>query len=428
MMTLELVVLFCGLICVSLTALRDLEDRQLWTLRLWLSLVFPVLTFTVLSCAAFSSLLWQIQTMTALRDDLKKLALAAALIAVITLFFKAFLPLFRSRSYVKTRWKAWTGLSRTGIPFQYVRYLGDQQDWQSMLASCGNIPLHPVESGLSFLAPLSTAFTEDATDILKAIAASSEDADVVWVPRSDRKVGLYQPIEQDQPVSLLWGRNLGFKPRCSRGIISIPRKLLNCEPSLKNGVDGKPLCLAHGILARNKGLAPQSLVCNLQRNRSHRMFEDNSIFWPRPAKTHRSLYQAEMNRSYSGLGEDYVAAAAELALLLADVGYSLVSDWLDGIMEHQDLSLNNEIADLGGSHQELQILYRGSYAAMLVSLSLHRVGQRVRPELAVFKALWRREGIDPLPLWLKLDSMVRRSQEETRLLGENGARLVQAII
>lgn len=427
-MTFEVIILICGLSYLSSTALRYLEDGQLWTLRLWLSLMFPVSTFTVLSCAAGASLVSQIYTSTALNDEQRRLAIAATSIALVTLFIKLFLPLLRSRGYVDVRWKAWTGLSRTGISSQYVRYLGDQQDWQSMHASCGTSTLHPVETGIGLLAPLSTAFSEDATDVLKATAASSEDVDVVWVPRSDRKIGVYQPVEQDQPVSLLWGRNLGFKPRCSRGIISIPRNLLKYNPLLKNGVDGKPLCLAHGILARTKGLAPQSLVCNLQRHRSYRIFEENSIFWPRPAKTHRSLYLTEMSRSYSGLGEDYISAATELALLLADVSHGLVSDWLDGIMEHQDLSLNNEVAGLGGSPKELQMLYRGSYAAMLVSLSLHRIGERVRPELAVFRALWRLEELDSFPVWLEADSMVRRDQEETTLLGENGARLIQAII
>ena len=408
--------------------LSHVEHWQMWTLRLWISRVVFTTSFTLLFTAALLSLFWYGAFRANVDYDLRGRTSAAIFAAVVAVLFGLVLPVLESRAYVKARWKAWTGPSRTGIPFRLVRYLGDQQDWKSMRASCTDIQLHPVERVVALLPPYNGAIAEDPTDILNARAMSDEELDAVWVPRSDVKTGMYQPVEPDQPVSLLWGEHLGFKARCSRGIISVPRNLLTYQPVLQNGIDGRPLCLAHAILARNKGLAPATLVCNIQSKGSYRAFEENSVFWPRPAKTYRSLYRAEISRSFSGLGSAYITAATELALLLADAGYGLISDWLDGHMEQQDLELNNFVASKDASHAELDILYRGSYAAMLVSLSLHRLGVRVRPEITIFKALWQQEGHGALPHWLLLDEMVERDHEETRVLGESGRRLMEAVV
>ncbi|KAG2030946.1 hypothetical protein BDR03DRAFT_1016619, partial [Suillus americanus] len=87
-----------------------------------------------------------------------------------------------------------------------------------------------------------------------------------------------------------------------------------------------------------------------------------------------------------GLGPIFVDVATELALLLADSSHSLIEDWLSLRMEHQDLTLNNQLARLGASDEELKILYRLSYAAMFVSLSAHRKGRKWRPEIKLFMA------------------------------------------
>jgi hypothetical protein len=135
-----------------------------------------------------------------------------------------------------------------------------------------------------------------------------------------------------------------------------------------------------------------------------------------------------MSKAFSGLGEAFVCAATELALLLADAKAAVVADWLDAHLEQQDLSLNHQAAALGASIDDLAQLYRGQYVAMLVSLSEHRVGIRIRPEVTVFKALCAAEGRSALPGWLNETSLIERALEETRLLGNRGVQLVNAAV
>lgn len=96
-------------------------------------------------------------------------------------------------------------------------------------------------------------------------------------------------------------------------------------------------------------------------------------------------------------------------------------------MEHQDLNLDNKIATLGATGEELPRLYRGHHAAMLTSLSLHRLGIRIRPELTVFKVICRLEGVTE-PQWLSDPSIVAVTEQESFVLGEKGALLVEALV
>jgi hypothetical protein len=427
-MLLDVAVSCLWLACALWTGLKYTEHRQWWTLRLKISCLIPSRSLILISTAGTFAALRKISNEYDARFLSVRILLGSLQTAFLFVFFHLMLPLGEARDYFDLRWKAWTGPSRSGIPPSLTRYMGDEHDWISMLASCRAVQVHAVERFLNLLSPFANGIKQDPTSILNARLVMDEEADTVWVPRSENKTGVYAPSEPDLAVSFLWGTRLGFRPRCSRGIISVPRNLLSFNPQLKNGVDGRPLCLAHGILARNKGLEPQKLVCNLRKNQSFREFEENSVFWPRPAKTLRSFYQAELGRSFSALGEDYVTAAAELALLLADAGSATIHDWLDGHMEHQDIELNNEIASLGATLQDLSRLYRGHYAVKLVSLSVHRLGIRIRPELAVFRALCRLEGVEDLPQWLSKDVLQERLRQEDTLLGQRGQLLVQAII
>src|SRR4051794_34174776 len=164
------------------------------------------------------------------------------LTAFVFMLLRYILPTAESREFVKLRWRAWSGPSRTGIAPSFVRYLGDAEEWKSMLSSSTLSQPYPVEAYTWLASPFTSGITSDPTDILKARLKADNEAETVWIPRSEHKSGVYAPIEPDQAVSLLWGKELGFRPRCSRGVIAVPTNLLSSQPQLKNGVDGRPLC------------------------------------------------------------------------------------------------------------------------------------------------------------------------------------------
>lgn len=408
--------------------LRYIERRQWWTLRLRLSCWFPSRALLIFSVATTILTLLDITAEYNVTNLSTRATIGLLVTGFALLTLRFLLPLTESRVYVDVRWKAWTGPSRTGITPSTTRYLGGREDWQSLTSICRGLSLHPVEALPRLTSPMASGIIYDPTELLKSVLRMDEEADEVWAPRSEARAGAFAPFEPGQSVSLLWGQELGFLPRCSRGILAVPSSLLNFQPRLKNGVDGRPLCLAHGILARNKGLEPHRLVCNLQTQPDLREFEENSALWPRPSKTLRSFYHAEMYKSFSGLGTSYVIAATELALLIADSDLMTVADWLDEHLEHQELHLNNQAAALGASADELSRLYRGHYVAMLVSLSEHKPGIRIRPELTVFKALSAHEGLRDPPSWMSDPLMMERASEEARTLGSRGMRLVEAAI
>ncbi|KDQ49690.1 hypothetical protein JAAARDRAFT_616278 [Jaapia argillacea MUCL 33604] len=119
-----------------------------------------------------------------------------------------------------------------------------------------------------------------------------------------------------------------------------------------------------------------------------------------------------MEAAYSGSGPPYVDVATELALLSADSNHSLIQDWLRKHMEHQDNGLNREVYNLGASDDDLHLLYRLSYATMLVSLSSHSKACQLRPEMSVFVAYWRHtKPTEPLPTWTSSEEVRIRSEE-----------------
>ena len=416
------------LVLIYLTVLQYVEHRQWWTLRLWISTLADgktVLTFwTATIGAIFLDIIRVARTL-----DVPNRAIPAICAAVfVVLIFRFLLPHIDSKTYRTLRWKAWTGPSRTGIAPAMTRFLGSVEDWESLASSSPNIRTHPVESVLRLTRPFTRGHIFDPTDMLKARLKADEETDTIWLPKSGTKAGVYAPTQSGQSMSLLWGQDLGFLPRCSRGIIAVSRELLSFRPQLENGVDGRPLCLAHGILARNKGLEPHRLVWNLKDPTKLRQFEENSALWPRSSKTMRSCYLSEMSKVFCGLGDNYVRAATELALLLADSESATVIDWLDAHLEQQDLALNNKIAMLGASDLDLLRLYRGQYVAMLVSLSEHKVGIRIRPEIIVYKATCASDGAREQPTWLRDPFILERELKEKEILGARGHLLLEAAI
>lgn len=403
--------------------LNFFEHRQWWTLIFGLSILFVRVQIFILILMV-SSLSRAIFRATGIANEggIYFLIIECIVVGLVGLEVE---HLRLSQDYLRLRWKAWTGPSRTGISPAFVPYIGDQNDWASM-SSTVDLTLHDVEKYASLVSRSGRGILTDPTEILKARATADRQTNSVWVPRSQQKPGVYHPMTADEPVSLLWGEHLGFRRRCSRGIISMPKPLLSTWPKIGVGLEGNAICLAHGILARNKGLQPVRLICNLEHKNSFRAFEEGSIFWPRPGKTLRSLFKTEFTQSYSLLGPSYIIAATELALLLVDIKTEIIEDWLNLNMEHQDIELNNTIAAMA-SEEDFLRLYRGQYAAMLVSLSVHRIGIRLRPELLVFNATCRLEAADP-PFWMESEDMQARIDDERQQLGSTVDGLVEAII
>ena len=426
-------IIFLPLCLITLSrALKYVENQQYWTLRIGLSLWRPYVAapcyIVFVLCAL--SVVWSFAPHLSFPGRLTFLLAGCVNAVFLILLIEYAVPFVEHCKYTRLRWKAWSGRSRTAIPSTLLQYVGDQRDWVALSLSVGTPSVHPVERFAWLFSPLSSKLLTDPTDLLRARAALDHETSSVWVPRSEDKIGLYQPVLPDKPASLLWGEDLGFLRRCSRGVISVPRALLVAWPTTETGFDGRPICLAYGILARNKGLVPSKLICNLEVKNSFFQFEENSIFWPRPAKTLRGFYRAEFHRTFSLLGPSYVTAATELALLLTDASHELITDWLDGQMEHQDLPFNNRVSDLGATPDELARLYRGHYAAMLVSLSAHRMGIRVRPELLVYDAVCRHEGVVvPSGGWaVTAPEMRARKELELQQLGQRVTGLIDAII
>ena len=422
-MLLSAVILSSIAVVLAWKVLHTLEKHNYWTLCLRLSLTYEYILvpfYALIICSVLEVCRKLPQAI--LRHQTLWQVVASILACCVSGFYSW--DLIKSREYRKLRWQAWSGPSRTGIPPAFACYIGDQEDWEALESSLATRHSHPVEAYLEFASPFKVGVASDPTDLLKARAAENNSS---WIPRSGEKQFVYRPSQSNQSISLLWGECSGFRARCSRGIIAIPRALLKVWPRLGQGVDGRPICLAHGILARNKGLEPASLVCNLEKKLSFRIFEENSAFWPRPSKTLRGLYRKEFTKAFSLLGDSYVCAATELALLLADVPAPIVEDWLRGRMEHQDLELNRKAADNGASLQDLARLYRGHYAAMLVSLSLHRPGLRRRPELVVYDALCASEGAEKSP-WAREVWATQSKAEELEQCGSRVMALVEAIV
>lgn len=313
-----------GLFLLAWRLLSLLEDFNFWTLRLRIAMVYEYIIIpyclTLLFPAFKISWIISASSLPGNRILLGALMFTAAMVPLVLMLYR----LRESQAYRRLRWKAWTGPSRTGILPRYSSYFGNGEDWAALESSVGSVTLHPVERFAKIATPLRAGTESDPTDLLKLRASLDEDTESFWIPRSEGKAFVYQPISADQSVSLLWGQNLKFRARCSRGIISIPRALLTTFPRLNEGLDARPICLACAILTRNKGLEPPSLVFNLEKNNSFRTFEESSLFWPRPAKSLRGYYRGEFERMFGLLGASYITAATELALLIADVPNAII--------------------------------------------------------------------------------------------------------
>jgi hypothetical protein len=337
------------------------------------------------------------------------------------------LPAWQNRHYNRTRWWAWTGDSRTGIPRDHGGFCGNAKTWRALVAanrnSLANFEQTPSDKYGWQLWPVG-GIPEDPTDVLNV--ANAHQSPILRITDKERFEHIYDDgDETSKNVSLLWGHAQGFRRRVSRAVSSMPKGLLRSNPETTDGYDGKGLTLAMGILGRNKGLAPSNLVFKMTRPTS--TFMENTSTWrPRPQKVLRSFYHRTLESQYSFLGTDYIAAAVELALLMSDIPYWAIDKWLSQSLEHQLISVNRDLrtrlqnADVAERRASLKAHYESSYVSMIISLNYmngemknrhHQQHVLTRPDILCTGLLLKARGLDEPSWWNDGDISDRRQNE-----------------
>ncbi|EJD36540.1 hypothetical protein AURDEDRAFT_154600 [Auricularia subglabra TFB-10046 SS5] len=348
-------------------------------------------------------------------DESTSLLVTAATIGVVT--YQYLITSWSQARFRHAWWLAWTGRSRTRIQDALAVWL--QVDEEDALSRAARVIPSPIERGAVVLGAWNARRKQvlaDPTDILRAFAKAP------LRPLSAKEVPPYAAsttFGQTFPdlaldgvkhvipgVSLLWGgEGSFFARRVSRAIESIDGDMWARIAAGDGSYIMRWAALSHGILGRNKGLAPHLLVAiGLDGPGQLTVFEEHSSLGPRPAKTKRSFVKEHMASIYGGLTAEFRLLATELALLLEDVGPSRIEDWLKQDCEHQDWQLSCSQRD---SPATGRVLYRLSYLAMVASLNFGRRDDHVpylRPEAMIASALGGRleEGWLPptSPQWL----------------------------
>ena len=366
-------------------------------------------------------------------DQISVLALSSATFLATVQFT---IPAWRLRFYTRTRWLAWAGPSRTAIQRGKQAFCGDAKAWNRLVAendrSLTELQPTPSDHYGWRLWPIS-GIAWDPTDVLNVI--DSKATGKIDIESGQSPVGVYiNDDTKSNNVSLLWGPHLGFRRRISRAVSSMPLGLLRSNPSTVDGYDGKGLTMAMGILGRNKGLQPWKLVFKSNSAVSSHM-EATSLWAPRPAKVLRSFYRSTLNAQYGGLGEDYVNAAVELALLLSDIPSWAANKWLYNSLEHQSLQINAFLAETAlheATAEERQAAlnahYESSYVSMIILLNYMNSEMKnkresknariARPDLLCVGILLKARN-QSLPSWWKLEAVRQQVEIETECLSRD---------
>ena len=395
------------------------ESANYWTFRFRLAKI-EHWWWTIVSAMLLASLV--LITLSFLSgnssDAVSILALSTATFLTIVQYM---LPSWRARRFIHNRWLAWTGNSRTSIPAEKAGFCGAKRQWIRLIREVHLTDTKPTPSDwYGWRLWPAKGFAEDPTDILRN--ASPDHSKMLEIEAEDRAEFLYSTGEQNpRKVSLLWGEQQGFRRRVSRATSSMPSGLLQSRPFTIDGYAGEGLCLAMGILGRNKGLEPKKLVFNATKDITTSL-EDSGTWAPRPYKVLRSYYEKALQEQYGGLKEHYIAAATELALLLVDIPPKAIAAWLEAGMEHQSIKWNREIASRPSNNRqaELKAHYESSYVSMIISLNYmdkrmqtRSVGARLtsRPDIVCTGLLLKAWG-EPEPEWWNNSNLadVRRNQ------------------
>lgn len=339
------------------------------------------------------------------------LALSTATFLTIVQYM---IPSWRARRFIENRWLAWTGSSRTTIAAWKAAFCGNKDQWERLAKEVhlSHIKQTPSDWYGWRLWP-AKGLHYDPTDILRN---ANSDQSKLFAPDDESRLRFTYQSGDDAPqdVSLLWGEEQGFRRRVSRATSSMPSGLLQSRPFTIDGYAGDGLCLAMGILGRNKGLDPGLLVFNTSKKIATAM-ENFGTWAPRPNKVLRSYYSKALEEQYGGLGPAYVGAATELALLMMDVPPAATSAWLRAGMEHQSIRWNRELASATSRNKpaELKAHYESSYVSMIISLNYMdgrmetaSADERLvsRPDLVCTGLLLKARG-EPKPLWWNHSSL-----------------------
>ncbi|KAJ2969847.1 hypothetical protein NUW58_g9877 [Xylaria curta] len=207
------------------TIVQVAEDQGLWTFRFRIARYEHWWWTTVSSLLSVSFALIILTFLAGNNQDaLGVLALSTATTIAIVRFA---VSAWRNKIFVENRWYAWTGPSRTAIRCTYKDLCG---------------------------------LWEDPTAILEKFGEDKND--FAW-HKTDFPCVYDDGNQENSDVSLRWGEDEGFRRRVSRAINAVPLGLLGSRPITVDGYSGKGLCLAFGILGRNKGLRPHMLMFDL---------------------------------------------------------------------------------------------------------------------------------------------------------------------
>lgn len=344
------------------------ESSNYWTFRFRLARIEHWWWTVVSTLLLFSLVLIILSFLSGNNNEaISILALSTATFLTIVQYM---IPAWRSRSFIENRWLAWTGSSRTTISASKAPFCGKRYQWKRLAKEVhlSNIKSTPSDWYGWHVWPAKGLY-HDPTDILRNVNA--DQSKLLGEEDEARSQFIYDTgAENPSDVSLLWGEEQGFRRRVSRATSSMPAGLLQSRPFTVDGYVGDGLCLALGILGRNKGLAPGRLVFASSKTVTNSL-ENFGTWAPRPNKVLRSYYSKAAEGQYGGLGPAYVAAATELALLMMDVPPAATTAWLRAGSEQQSIKWNRELVKASSTNRaaELRAHYESSYVSMIISLA-----------------------------------------------------------
>jgi len=164
------------------------------------------------------------------------------------------------------------------------------------------------------------------------------------------------------------------------------------------------------------------------------MMENRSTWRPRPAKTNRSYFKKPLQEQYGGISSAFVDAALELSLLMMDMPYWVIEEWLTGGFEQQSMETNRFLRELPITDQEekkamLKAHYESSYVSMIISLNSMNPGMKTpppkrrnllsRPDIMCTGLLLKGRGYLEPSWWNKANVSKRRRNQASLLSQES---------
>jgi hypothetical protein len=299
----------------------------------------------------------------------------------------------RQQSYRKILWKAWTGSSRTQRPRSQAYIVARLEQMKSQILQYGNQKRRkPTESIFNWAGQCFHQKTNiDIAEAMDLLDTNEQTNNIVYQLAEEDNIQIYPLITGKLDViSVKWGGPSSglFQLRVSRGISMFDQKTIVKAFSLTKTSEERWIMIAAGIVARNKGLCPEKLICKLNKPTAigcYAILENASNWHPRSNKTSRTSYRKKIQEWYGVLGDEYVTAVTELAILIPDVPHIYLRQWLEHECEHQDISFAWKLWESTNGSTDVQLsLYRTSYISMLFSLNCGRANPPQRADATCF--------------------------------------------